>query len=786
MRIVSLKFKYILALVLLSGIFLCGYNFKQWYSANHRVKKNISLVYSFGINEVSCRIFEKHLRQEFVNQGIEPVFDKFYLDCNHLNEQDEINHARQYLELIKGRPIDLILVVGDQATYSVLSTRHKILNSVPMVACNVNFPNEKLINEYETKKIYVLRDTPDFKRNIEFIRALHPKIAVEIIFNIDRTYLGRQSFELLTKHVDRKNVRILGHRSVYSVENEYQEMQNMVEYYNLMPALVGEHAKKDDLTISLCPFRHLKGISLLTMVEDSKNESTRTVFLLDKFDLVSSPIVSTLNIPSISCIREGFGQGAKIIGGYMATDELSARDAVDLSVRLINKEKIGMPKIRDMKKEYILDWSCYSAYADHNIDYVPKNTRIINYPFYDHYRKELYFLVALFVLAFVFVSVSLLRTRRHSMIVRKNMEMLESTHKRLALSTDAGEISLWNIRGSTIEFDENYTRLTGMQQRQFTKAAFSKHAHPDDLPLLNMLYETLCQSTDTQVQRIRFCSDIEKGDYQWYEFRCRSLNDAKGNLMLAGIMQNIQKVVNREQELILAKQMAEKAELKQSFLNNISHEIRTPLNLIVGFTNLLIGEGSEEMDQEEKAGMLEIINENNELLLKLFNDVLEISHLESGHLGFEINRWDMTKIVKEIYTIYQPLIQPSLQFDLELDDSLPLLVYIDRERFIQVVSNFLNNANKFTQSGYIKLGCKLDAERKEVCIYVKDTGKGIDKEELIMIFDRFYKSDKFEQGSGLGLSISKVIIEKLSGRIEVESEVGKGSCFAVVFSLAEE
>ena len=182
--------------------------------------------------------------------------------------------------------------------------------------------------------------------------------------------------------------------------------------------------------------------------------------------------------------------------------------------------------------------------------------------------------------------------------------------------------------------------------------------------------------------------------------------------------------------------------------------------------------------------MLELINYNNDLLLKLINDILEISHLDSGDMAFKIETYDMTKIVKEIYQTYQNLIQPPLLFHLELDETIALPVNIDRIRFIQVISNFLDNANKFTKEGKITLGCKINTERHEVCTYVEDTGKGIDEKELFMIFDRFYKTDEFEQGSGLGLSISKQIIEQLAGRIEVKSEVGKGSRFAVILSLA--
>lgn len=782
MKIINLKYRYIFTSVFLLGIFLCGYNFKQWYITNYRIKKYISIIYSSSKNETDHGNFEKLVKQKFKEQGIEPIFDKFYLDCNYLEQENEIEHLEKYLEIIKSKPIDLILTVGDQATFSLLSTRNRLLFSIPVVACNVHFPDEKLIEEYISRKVYVLKDSPDFRRNIEFIKSLQPHATKEIVFNIDFTPLGHKSFNLLTHFIDRKNVQILGLESAFSIDSEYKEMRKMTDYYNLMAALPNNHIRKNELIISLCPFQYIKGASLLVMMENSKNEQGKKVFLLDKFDSMSLPIVNALNIPSFSCIREGFGTGSKIVGGYMATEELSAKATTALAVRLINKEKIGMPKIRDLEKEYVLNWSNFSTYSGYNIKNVPKNVRIINYPVYDQYRKEIYFLGILFIFAFIFISISLLRTHRRSLIERKNLQILEEAHKRLTLSTDGGQISLWNMQGNDIEFDDNYMRLTGMEKRLFKKTEFLEYVHPDDLQLLSSFYEVLYKSPGIQIQRVRFCFK-EKENYQWYELRCRSLKDVQGEMMMAGIIQNIQELIEHEHQLIQAKQMAEKAELKQSFLNNMSHEIRTPLNAIVGFTNVLVGEGSDEIDQKEKASMLEIINHNNDLLLKLINDILEISRLDSSNMDFEIKEWDMTKIVKEIYTTYQTLIQPSLEFHLELDNTIPLPVHIDRFRFIQVISNFLNNANKFTHDGYITLGCKIDKEHQEVCVYVKDSGKGIDEKELMMIFDRFYKSDEFEQGSGLGLPICKVIIERLSGRIEVQSEKGKGSCFAAILSL---
>lgn len=776
------KSKYVLIFILSLFVFIGGLNYKHWLVTNKLTPKRISLIYSMTKNDIGNQKLEKLLYEEFHRQGIEAIFDKFYIDCTKLNEKEEIEYARRYLELLESKSTDLILTIGDQATYSFLSTRHRLLSSIPVLACNVRFPNEELIEEYDLQKVYVLRDSPDLKRNIDFIKTLYPH-NMEIIYNIDLTYLGHKSFDKLSKVVDRQSVRVLGYQKAFVQESDYEHLTEMIEYFNLTPGLGNDRVKRSGLTISLCPFRYIRGASLLVMLEQSKREQKNQAFLLDKLDMMAIPIVTALNIPSFSCICEGFGENAKIVGGYMATESISAKAIADLATRLLKKEKVGMPKIRDLEKEYVLDWIYFSEFAG-DISNVPKDVSIINYPFYDRYRKELYILGGLFVVSFILVTISLLRTHRRSLIERRNLQMLQEVHKRLSLSVDGGKISLWNIQEGVLEFDDNYTQLVGLEQRRFTKEDMIQYTHPNDVQLLSSFYETLHQSPGMQIQRIRFCFGKEGADYEWYELRCSSLKDARGEIMLAGTMQNIQKLVEHEHQLILAKQIAEKAELKQSFLNNMSHEIRTPLNAIVGFTNLLIAEGADEIEPEEKATMLEIINTNNELLLKLVNDVLEISRLDSGNLSFDIKECDITKIVKEIYMTYQTLIQPSLNFLLELDETVSLPADIDSLRFTQVISNFLNNANKFTKEGTITLGGKIDKEHREVCVYVKDTGKGIDDKELMMIFDRFYKTDEFEQGSGLGLSISKVIIERLAGRIEVDSEVGKGSCFSVVLSLA--
>lgn len=245
-----------------------------------------------------------------------------------------------------------------------------------------------------------------------------------------------------------------------------------------------------------------------------------------------------------------------------------------------------------------------------------------------------------------------------------------------------------------------------------------------------------------------------------------------------------------EQELIIAKNKAEeardlalKAERKESFFANMSHEIRTPLNAIVGFSNLLVSD--EEISKEEQGVFIKTINHNCDQLLKLVNDVLDLSRMESGKLSFSINQHNLTDLMDEIYTTHQMMMPEGIDF-LKTYPEVPIITYTDKVRLKQVVTNFINNAKKFITTGYIKIGYKLNASDQTITLFVEDTGKGIPEEHQKKIFERFYKQDDFDQGTGLGLSICSVIAEKLGGRLTLTSEVGKGSYFAIIIPYNKE
>lgn len=243
--------------------------------------------------------------------------------------------------------------------------------------------------------------------------------------------------------------------------------------------------------------------------------------------------------------------------------------------------------------------------------------------------------------------------------------------------------------------------------------------------------------------------------------------------ILVGAFQEIGSRKKMEQELWAAKTKAEESNrLKSAFLANMSHEIRTPLNAIVGFSGILA-----EMGGPESQEYVSIIQNNNQLLLQLINDILDLSKIEAGTLEFTEDAMDVNLTLVEILESARLRLKKET-VALEFGESIPgSVIYADNKRIVQVLTNFLNNAMKFTERGRITMGYRLDDSANYVYFYVKDTGCGIDAEHQKLVFGRFVKLNSFAQGTGLGLSICETIIHRMNGQIGVISEVGKGSEF---------
>ena len=222
---------------------------------------------------------------------------------------------------------------------------------------------------------------------------------------------------------------------------------------------------------------------------------------------------------------------------------------------------------------------------------------------------------------------------------------------------------------------------------------------------------------------------------------------------LIGINYDITELKEIEEKLIEAKEKAEEADrLKSAFLANMSHEIRTPLNAIVGFSGLLM----ETEDLEERQQYMDIVEENNDLLLQLISDILDLSKIEAGTFEFTRSEVNVNLLCEDIVRSMQMKVSENVEL---VFDPHPAECYIvsDRNRLHQLISNFVNNATKFTSEGYIRVGYNY-ADENHLRFYVSDTGIGIEEEHRVQIFDRFVKLNSFVHGTGLGLSICRSII----------------------------
>ena len=300
------------------------------------------------------------------------------------------------------------------------------------------------------------------------------------------------------------------------------------------------------------------------------------------------------------------------------------------------------------------------------------------------------------------------------------------------------------------------------------------HMHPEDRKRFLDFYDEVRDGKRRHFQgEMRIRRPGTKNEWNWVSSNVMVTNykPEENEIEIIGINYDITELKESEAELIQARDKAEMMDrLKSAFLANMSHEIRTPLNAIVGFSDLLV----ETEELSERQEYIKIVRENNDLLLQLISDILDLSKIEAGTFEFTNGDVDVNLLCEDI--VRSMGMKAKGEVELVLDNHLPVChVISDRNRIHQVISNFVNNAMKFTSEGSIHVGYKL--KDGELEFYVEDTGIGIEKEQLPHIFERFVKLNSFVHGTGLGLSICQSIVEQLGGRIGVDSEKGKGSRF---------
>ena len=734
----------------------------------HAETRRIALIHSFEPGYPPATKALELLQKEFRRLGLDCDVREYYLDCDRYMEEVENFRMAGFVDDLSAWGAELIAVLDDQAAYALMACGHPLAHEIPVVFSGVNYPNISLLLQYPNITGYA--DTPDYLRTIRMIESIMGKARICLMNG--QTFLDRKIWHALNEQCEGQGPDIVTSAqgfyfagSSYHCVREGETISPILKRQNIDMLL--DTTKIVRMTSDSIAIRHLMWLG----------RGDNTLLLYTKRDYTTKRVGMLFDNPTFQTINEGFGFADYLLGGYFTPLESQIRYmATGIKERL--EGRMPRQQVTECAKQYVLNWHVLQKYGI-PLESIPVEYTVMYIPFSERYRYHILvgsILGAVFVLTvIVLLSFSLLHERRRK---REALRNLLYEHETLCLAIEGNSTYAWRLEGDSVSCDSQFCELIHHRSGRLLLNEITPYIHPGDLPVFRKNIASRHERTHHKGQyRCNFT-----GEFQWWEFSYNTIHTPGHAPIIAGLLQNIQELKDHEQELIESRELAEQAELKQSFLNNMSHEIRTPLNAIVGFSDMLANE--PEFSNEERQEFVDIINTNTKLLLKLVGDVLELSRIESGNLSFTFQRESVCRLLDDVYQTHSLLIRPPLQF---LKDFPPedVQVNVDPMRLTQVLTNFLNNANKFTKEGSIQLGYCCPSGMSEVHLYVEDTGIGIPHSEQKMIFERFYKRSEFSQGVGLGLSICVLIVEKMGGRIELRSEEGRGSRFTVVLPCIE-
>lgn len=600
---------------------------------------------------------------------------------------------------------------------------------------------------------------PDYIREtVALMRSLIPDMR-RLLFLSDKTFLGLQNQDIIENLMRTENpdiqftVLTAGETSVGSLIDSLRKVD-----------------KRTGVLLSSWTFKSRQGKYVVQSSDIYNTISSYT----------SSPIF-TLNDMAID--KNG------LLGGYFYV----ASDIHDIVIKTVRSVLEGTPGgaiVSPVRPRPVFD---YQVLEKKGISpgSCPPDTFFYLKPstFWEQHR----FPISMGILALVFVIFFLLwrieTLGRQRNLQRRELELMRSYRalsRKLSLALDVANIIpwRWDLRSHLIFCDIQHTnwdlsngdRALSKKSLEISEEHYLGKIRKSDRERLREACEALISGKVSKIKEEYLIYRSGKGDprFDWIEVQAIvEKRDEQGRpVVLTGSSLRITERKRIEEELLRARDKAEESNrLKSTFLANMSHEIRTPLNAIVGFSQVL----AITDDEEEKRQYVSIIESNNVLLLQLIGDILDLSKIEAGTLEFVRNEFDLNTLMKELESAMRLKITEVVE--LRFVDHMPSCrLYADKNRLSQVLINLLTNAIKFTKEGHIHFGYRLVGE-DTLEFQVSDTGCGIPKEQLRNIFGRFIKLNNFVSGTGLGLSICQVIVERMGGRIWVESDEGKGATF---------
>lgn len=498
-----------------------------------------------------------------------------------------------------------------------------------------------------------------------------------------------------------------------------------------------------------------------------------------KYDIFSNSLIDRTGRPQFTCIREQFNNPKDVIflGGYFTSTETQVKDQVGYAVRILRGENPKSLPISLHTSDYYLDWNAMQVmHPKMSYGVYSKEYHIVNAPFYleDPLRFALeigVIILLIGLIVYVLVYFMLQWKWKGQLNLVEELQYEEKVHD---LMFSNAKDTVWVYKEGIFTFTQQFADYFELPSNHLALEEMENIVHEDSKASFEFL-KNFRQQRGRKTVRLHLSPDKGKHWY-WAEAMYTVSEKTAKSGELYGLLLNIDQKKQTEEQLEQAQILASQVALKENFLANISHDLRTPLGAVTGFSTMLTTPGMT-FEEGEREMYGDVIHQNTDMILNMIDSVMEKAQIETGDLEIIQKPVSIQKLINECYKTNYIIAPTHLEFKLEMDEP-DEIINIDMTRTKQVVNNFLSNAFKFTTQGSVTLGWKhMDEDPDMLEVYVRDTGIGVAPEKQAMLFERYKKVNETDKGTGLGLNISKTIMEKQGGTIGVESELGQGSKF---------
>ncbi|WP_459187809.1 ATP-binding protein [Parabacteroides sp. APC149_11_2_Y6] len=751
--------------ILLIHLFCCC---QALFAQQHTPKDYILVFHSINFNETWTHETFETIRTTFTSEGYLVRGEELQIPA--IKDTTEILDKLAYLREEYAVPPKMVVCIGDPAWLLIRPLFDDEWKDVPILICysrgmvprntkdmverkldpdKTMVPTSTIVDGYD---VCTLRQPLYIRETIETMQKLQPGLN-KVAFIADNRYIS-----------------ILTRQELQSVlEQEFPKIQ--------LDVLSWPELSTENLLDTLTTYSN-KNTGIIYYSWYATPQKDENHYLVDNVQKMTN---SFSNPPVYLVVDLGLENGNFAGGHYISVDDFNETVVATMKKKLQGGPCVCSDLIAGTPKTYLNYQHLYThGIAPSNY---PGSAVYFDEPptFIEKYKMPIIGGVVIFflLLSIIFLRMRLLilkqRENEKEYLAAKRTEELNRKY-RLILKASRTTAWVWDVHKRQIHCDqESFASETMYKNGRYTveEDDFFRMIHPDDNSKVRRAYHQLImEKTDIMHEEFRFFRP-DTGLYDWLE--CYAIVGERGPedavSMLVGSSVVISDRKKMEEELREKEKIEEANRLKSAFLANMSHEIRTPLNAIVGFSNLI---AQEDSPAEERDEFRKIIETNNELLLQLINDILDLSKIEAGKLDFTFSYVDVTEMLNRLFQVFSDKVKPNVALKCNVPAD-PCFIHSERNRLIQVITNFLTNACKFTNEGSITMG--YEEIEGGLRFYVTDTGKGIAEENVPHVFERFAKFDAFIQGSGLGLSICQMIIECLKGEIGVESKEGEGSTF---------